>query len=143
MKPVIIFKEKNKTGKFEFTESELKKLINDTYEDGYNDGKANNSIPHVYPNYPEAIPLTNIPNNSTKKSCFTCNWYKEMMENPGKIYVGDTPCTWCVNNNPICSTSTSDFATHSVANNKSVDFKSYINYMNAQTPGLTEDDKKC
>lgn len=151
MKPIIIFKEKNKTGKFEFTESELQKLLSDAYESGYAEGKASISYPEI--KFPEAMPLKNTPNqlvdeqlnkltmNYNWKSCQDCVWHKEMMITPGKIYVGDTPCTWCINNNPTCTTS--NFTNDKLNTNKSFDYKSYINSMNMQTPGLTEDDKKC
>ena len=39
MKPIVIIKETNKNGKFEFTEKELKKLIEQAYEQGFDEGK--------------------------------------------------------------------------------------------------------
>jgi len=39
MKPIIIIKEKNKDGKFELTEQELKDLIEQAYEQGVADGR--------------------------------------------------------------------------------------------------------
>lgn len=39
MKPIIIIKEKNANGKFEFTEQELKDLIEQAYAQGVEDGK--------------------------------------------------------------------------------------------------------
>lgn len=41
MKPIIIIKETNKNGKFEFTEQELKDLIEKVYEQGVADGNGN------------------------------------------------------------------------------------------------------
>lgn len=45
MKPIIIIKEKNKDGKFELTEQELKDLIEQAYEQGYADAKAEYNKP--------------------------------------------------------------------------------------------------
>lgn len=42
MKPIIIIKEKNKDGKFELTEKELKELIEKAYEQGFEEGKEQN-----------------------------------------------------------------------------------------------------
>lgn len=40
MRPIVIIKEKNKEGKFELTEKELKDLIEQAYEQGFEEGKA-------------------------------------------------------------------------------------------------------
>ena len=40
MKPIVIIKETTKDGKFELTEKELKELIEQAYEQGYADAKA-------------------------------------------------------------------------------------------------------
>lgn len=45
MKPIIIFKEKNKNNKLEFTEEELTKLLEQAYNQGYEDGKPSLSYP--------------------------------------------------------------------------------------------------
>lgn len=45
MKPIIIIKETNKDGKFELTEQELKDLIEQAYEQGYADAKAEYNKP--------------------------------------------------------------------------------------------------
>lgn len=68
MKPIIIIKEKNTNGKFELTEKELKGLINQAYEQGVEDAKAQSqpsiqNIPpewydgkkDITPNYPRNI----------------------------------------------------------------------------------------
>ena len=63
MKPIIIFKEKNKNGKYEFTEQELREFLEKTYdegyEEGYKDGKSSvpiyptlNPAPYTIPTYP-------------------------------------------------------------------------------------------
>lgn len=46
MKPIIIIKETNKDGKFELTEKELKELIEQAYEQGYADAKAEYNKPN-------------------------------------------------------------------------------------------------
>lgn len=47
---------KNKDGKIEFTESELKRLLDEIYDDGYNDGKKKctytYTTPYRYPYIP-------------------------------------------------------------------------------------------
>ena len=59
MKPIIIFKEKTKSGKYAFTEDELKELLEEAYEEGYKDGKSSvpiyptlNPAPYTIPTYP-------------------------------------------------------------------------------------------
>jgi len=44
MKPIVIIKETNKNGKFEFTEEELKGLIEQAYEQGVADEKKNHNL---------------------------------------------------------------------------------------------------
>lgn len=60
MKPIIIFKEKNKNGKYEFTEKEFKDFLEKAYEEGYEEGKrastpicpSLNPAPYTTPAYP-------------------------------------------------------------------------------------------
>ena len=56
MKPVVLITEKNAKGMIELTEEELKQLIADAYEQGYEDGKKQNSAP-IY--IPTTEPSTN------------------------------------------------------------------------------------
>lgn len=52
----------------------------------------------------EPIPC-NIPSDTGLNPCSNCDWWKKMQQ-PGSIYVGDSPCTWC-NKGPykiICDT---------------------------------------
>lgn len=49
---------KNENNKIEFTEEELKKLLDEVYKEGYNDGKNNN----VYTYYTPSITWTPDPN---------------------------------------------------------------------------------
>lgn len=60
MKPIIIFKEKNKNGKYEFTEEEFKEFLEKAYDEGYEEGKKAstpiypilNPAPYTTPAYP-------------------------------------------------------------------------------------------
>ena len=60
MKPIIIFKEKNKSGKYEFTEKEFKEFLEKAYDEGYEEGKKAstpiypilNPAPYTTPTYP-------------------------------------------------------------------------------------------
>ena len=58
MKPIIIFKEKDHNGAYSFTEDELKKLLEEAYEDGYRECRLNhiymtqNPVPYTAPTYP-------------------------------------------------------------------------------------------
>lgn len=54
MKPIIIFKEKNKNGKFEFTQKELEKLLQDAYDQGAFDYAT--SHPNVISATPSIVP---------------------------------------------------------------------------------------
>ncbi len=57
-----------------------------------------------WPTPGEPIPC-NIPSDTGLNPCSNCDWWKKMQQ-PGFIYVGDTPCTWC-NKGPykiICDT---------------------------------------
>lgn len=58
-----------------------------------------------WPKLGEPIPC-NIPSDCTGLNpCANCDWWKKMQQ-PGFIYVGDSPCTWC-NKGPykiICDT---------------------------------------
>lgn len=47
MKPIIIIKERNKDGKFELTEQELKELIEQAYEQGVADGRPKATLPQT------------------------------------------------------------------------------------------------
>ena len=58
MKPVILITEKNLKGMIELAEEELKQLITDAYEQGYEDGKKQNQTPIYIPPMP-----SNPPNN--------------------------------------------------------------------------------
>lgn len=53
MKPIIIIKEKNKDGKFELTEQELKDLIEQAYEQGVADGRPKATLPQSQYDRPE------------------------------------------------------------------------------------------
>ena len=53
MKPIIIIKEKNKDGKFELTEKELKELIEQAYEQGVADGRPKATLPQSQYDRPE------------------------------------------------------------------------------------------
>ena len=51
-----------------------------------------------WPNIGEPIPC-NTPsetalNPCSNNPCSNCDWWKKMQQ-PGSIYVGDSPCTWC------------------------------------------------
>ena len=45
MTPIILIKEKNGNGKIEITEEELKQIVSDAYEQGYEEGKKQNPTP--------------------------------------------------------------------------------------------------
>ena len=69
MKPIIIIHDKTDDGKLPFTEEELKKIVSDAYESGYDDGKKSNSI------YDGGI-TTTLPYNPleyNKYNVTTCN----------------------------------------------------------------------
>lgn len=53
MKPIIIIKERNKDGKFELTEQELKELIEKAYEQGVADGRPKATLPQSQYDRPE------------------------------------------------------------------------------------------
>lgn len=72
MKPVVLIKETNKDGKIELTEEELKQLITDAYEQGYEDGKKQNQVPIYIP------PISSNPPG---------NWWDQI------VYCGPTPGT--------------------------------------------------
>jgi hypothetical protein len=46
-----------------------------------------------WPNIGEPIPC-NTPSDTALHPCSNCDWWKKMQQ-PGFIYVGDSPCTWC------------------------------------------------
>ena len=146
MKPVVIFKGKNANGMYEFTEEEFAKICDDTYQDGVRDGRLEQFLWHFnhehkdqsteklpyYGTEPKVTPLPYITNvGPTEKSCADCEWFKNIMSQPGKIYVGDTPCTWCEKYRVTCGTG-------SMGNTPTMttDIKTYFNQANAQTPGL-------
>lgn len=59
MKPIIIFKEKNKDGKFEFTQKELEKLLQDAYDHGVFDyAAAHPTISTTPVTIPQTTPFT-------------------------------------------------------------------------------------
>lgn len=59
MKPIIIIiKEKNKNDKLEFTEEELTKLLEQAYNQGYEDGKPSLSYPSGREMFPTITPTT-------------------------------------------------------------------------------------
>ena len=72
MEPIIIIKETNKEGKFELTEQELKDLIEQAYEQGFEEGKT-----QYQPNL---------------NSWHTRNDITPCKNTPGN-YVSDKPCT--------------------------------------------------
>lgn len=53
MKPIVIIKETNKNGKFEFTEEELKELIEKAYNQGVEDGRPKATLPQSQYDRPE------------------------------------------------------------------------------------------
>ena len=69
MTPIILIKEKNGNGKIEITEEELKQIISDAYEQGYEDSKKQNQVP-MY--------ISPIPSNPSD------NWWDR------QIYCGPT-----------------------------------------------------
>lgn len=59
MRPIVIIKETNKEGKFELTEQELKVLIEQAYEQGFEDGKAQYNKPNWSYRNLNGIPIVN------------------------------------------------------------------------------------
>jgi len=93
-------------------EDQLKEIIDKLTDSIYKDvqkridklltDKANELVYHDY----------NFDNNqinpfSYPRTCNDCEWFKQMTSKKGAIYVGDTPCTWCHLNTPMCNTVTS------------------------------------
>lgn len=75
MKPIIIFKEKNSGGKFEFTQKELEKLLQDAYDQGAFDYASShpNIISATPSTVPQTTPLTPLdPYKLTPYSPFVC-----------------------------------------------------------------------
>lgn len=82
MKPIIIIKEKNKDGKFELTEQELKELIEKAYEQGFEDGKQ------------ERVNVQGVPLWRSVEEPFTLN-------NPHDIYGNPIPyCSGTTTSDP-------------------------------------------
>ena len=54
---------------------------------------SNSNTGWPWPNIGEPIPC-NTPIDTSLNPCVTCDWWKKMQQ-PGSIYVGDSPCTWC------------------------------------------------
>lgn len=71
MKPIIIIKEKNANGKFEFTEQELKDLIEQVYAAGVADEKKNHNLNWITTT-PGTIPRT-MPDRGTATPAFPPN----------------------------------------------------------------------
>ena len=68
MKPIILVKDKD--GKIEITEAEIKKLISDAYDEGYRDGRQSQSWISTTP----SVIWNNDPNKITlDKYITTCN----------------------------------------------------------------------
>lgn len=78
MKPIIIIKEKNANGKFEFTEQELKDLIEQAYAAGVADEKKNHNLNWITTT-PGMIPRT-MPGSGTANPDFS---------NDRFVYCGD------------------------------------------------------
>ena len=68
MKPIVIIKETNKNGKFEFTEKELRELIEQAYAEGVADEKKNHNLDWITTT-PGTIPKT-IPGIGTANPAF-------------------------------------------------------------------------
>jgi hypothetical protein len=69
MKPIIIFKEKNKNGKYEFTEKEFKEFLEKAYDEGYKEGKRASTL-IAYPSLnpaPYTTPTHPSPNGTGDK----------------------------------------------------------------------------
>lgn len=64
MKPIIIIKETNKDGKFELTEKELRELVEQAYNQGFEDGKERNQAV-INPTWREQ-PIKTIPLDRTE-----------------------------------------------------------------------------
>ena len=47
-----IFLEKNSNGKVELTPDEIRKMLDDAYNEGFKDGKQEQFVPITYPSYP-------------------------------------------------------------------------------------------
>ncbi len=68
MKPMIIIKEKNGHGLLEFTEKDIKEIIESAYQEGYEEGKKANTL--IYPTLnpsPYTPPTYPSPNSSGDK----------------------------------------------------------------------------
>ena len=50
MKTVVLVK--NENGKVELTVDEIKRMLDDAYNEGFKDGKSANNIAITYPSYP-------------------------------------------------------------------------------------------
>lgn len=62
MKPILIIKEKNENGKYEFTKEEIEDIIEQAYNSGFADGKVQYQpiYPYYQPTYPSTTPTTPV-----------------------------------------------------------------------------------
>lgn len=68
----VVVIEKNKDGKIELTKEELQKMLDDTYTQGYTDGKGRYET-ITYPSYPVWYTTTNTNTNAISKDSVTLN----------------------------------------------------------------------
>ena len=81
MKPILIIKEKNENGKYEFTKEEIEKIIDQYYNEGVSDGKAQSQPIYINPSpytYPTAYPT----DEWWKKQPWVCSWLTESHSEP-------------------------------------------------------------
>ena len=72
---------KNSVGKIEFTEDQLKELLDDVYQDGYNDGSCQNS--HTWWWYPGWV--SNYKDYGTYSTYFSSNSSTELDSSSSNI----------------------------------------------------------
>lgn len=96
----------NHNGKIEFTRVELERLLNEVYNDGYNDGKGSNTWTWASPYYTGTTLLSNkTPTNQATISCDTAKIDTEQLNKIAGVNTSakvetsnDNDKTICVNN---------------------------------------------
>ena len=80
---------KNQNGKIEFTEDELRKLLDEIYNEGYWDGKGNNYIyttPYYTRTYPYTLCSTSTATSTISNTSVDCsNELKTTLNTEGEI----------------------------------------------------------
>jgi len=74
---------KNQNGKIEFTEEELRKLLDEIYNEGYWDGKGNNYF-YTTPSYIHTYPYTLCSTSTTTTSVDCSNELKTALNTEGE-----------------------------------------------------------